>query len=279
MLFLLLITWVRITETSKSYKICTQITRLLAPDGSLICFKLLHYRRRTYKQDIKSAQNICQQSNATGNGLAPLDPCVPLILTQVWFAWKIHTSNGLDDVIQIGWWCITKYLGIPSVEAYNSSWQHWKRLFVLSWEYTEPRLLLRGNAWECMACKVIEIHRTTASDCVKMRRAAASISVEVRGTATRKCVEMRRTAACVGMRVAWMPPNRGSSTLARMGSTREVRLKCGSSAWNRGCTYWWVPYLYRTETLRVEKHPLDTYDLFGKLLWHSRNRIPGRFLS
>ena len=161
-------------------------------------------------------------------GLAPLDPGLTLILTQVWFAWKIHTNNGLDDVIWIGRWCITKYL---KNKDYNSPLQHWKRLFVISWEYTEPRLLLCRNAWECvgMACRIIEIRRTTASNCVEMRGASASISMEMRGTAARKCVEMHGTAAYVGMRVAWMPPNCGSSARGvngkRAGSAAQVRLK------------------------------------------------------
>ena len=122
-----------------------------------------------------------------------------------------------------------KYLGTPRVKTYNSPWQHWKRLFVISWEYTEPRLSLRGNVWECMAYRAIEIHRTTASNCVEMRGTAASNCMEMRGTAARKCVEMRGTAACMGMRVAWMPPNRGSSARdvsgKRAGSSAEMRLK------------------------------------------------------
>ena len=64
---------------------------------------------------------------------------------------------------------------------------------------TEPLLLLRGNAWECVACRVFEIRRKTVFNCMDMCGAGASSWMEMRGTATRKCVEMRRTAACVGM--------------------------------------------------------------------------------
>ena len=93
----------------------------------------------------------------------------------------------------------------------------------------EPCLSLCVNAWERMAYRAIEIRRTAASNCVEMRGTAASNCMEMRGTAARKCVEMRGTAACVGMRVAWTPPNRGSSARdasgKRVGSAAQVRLK------------------------------------------------------
>ena len=80
-----------------------------------------------------------------------------------------------------------------------------------------------------MAYRVIKIRRTTPSNCVEMRGTAASNCMEMRGTAALKCVEMRGTAACVGMRVAWTPPNRGSSARdasgKRAGSAAQVRLK------------------------------------------------------
>ena len=71
-----------------------------------------------------------------------------------------------------------------------------------------------------------------------MRGAVASSCMEMHGTAARKCVEMRGTVACVGMRVASMPPNRGSSagdasgkrtgeaSGKRAGSAAQKRLKC-----------------------------------------------------
>ena len=93
----------------------------------------------------------------------------------------------------------------------------------------EPRLSLRGIAWECMAYRAIEIRRTTASNCVAMRGTAASNCTEMRRTAARKCVEMRGTAACMGMWVAWTLPNRSSSARdtsgKRTGSAAQVRLK------------------------------------------------------
>ena len=85
---------------------------------------------------------------------------------------------------------------------------------------------MRGNAWLVKSSKLA---RTTVSNCVEMRGAAACSCMEMRGTAARKCVEMRGTAACVGMRVAWTPPNRGSSARdangKRAGSAAQVRLK------------------------------------------------------
>ena len=93
-------------------------------------------------------------------------------------------------------------------------------LFAISHDYTEPRLLLRGNAWECVACIVIKICRTTDFNCMEMRVAVASSCIEMRRTAARNCMEMRGNAAWVGMRVAWTPPKRGSS--ARDASGKRV---------------------------------------------------------
>ena len=140
--------------------------------------------------------------------------------------------------------------------AYSSPWQHWKRLFVSSWEYTEPCLSLCGNAWERMAYRAIEIRWPTASNCVEMRGTEASNYMEMRGTASRKCVEMLGTAACVGMPVAWTPPNRGSrardASGKRAGSTAQVRLKRVEPRW--------VPYLYRVKIRIKIKH--FTYVLY-----------------
>ena len=157
-----------------------------------------------------------------------------------------------------------KCLGTPRVKAYSLPWQHWKRLFVISCECKGPRLSLRGNAWECLAYRAIEIRRTTASNCVEMRGTAASNFMEMRGTATGKCVEMRGTAACVGMRVAWTPPNRGSSARdasgKRAGSATQVRLK-------RIKDHWWVPYLYGTVTLRVNSKAYEHELFMFNILW------------
>ena len=87
---------------------------------------------------------------------------------------------------------------------------------------------MRGNAWECMAYRAIEIRRTTASNCVELHRTAASNRMEMRGTAAHKCVEMCGTAACVGMRVVWTPPNHGSSARDASGK------RAGSAAQARG---------------------------------------------
>ena len=107
-------------------------------------------------------------------------------------------------------------------------------------------------ARECVAYRVTKIRRKTASNCVEMRGTAASNAW--------KCAELRPTNAwkCTEPRLAWECELRGRLRTAarvhgtRVGSAREVRLKCGSSAWNRGSTHWWVPYLYGTGTLRVQ---------------------------
>ena len=75
-----------------------------------------------------------------------------------------------------------------------------------------------------------------------------------------KCAELWPANAwkCKESRLVWECELRGRLRTAarvrgtRVGSAREVRLKCGSSAWNRSSTHWWVPYLYGTGTLRVK---------------------------
>ena len=83
-------------------------------------------------------------------------------------------------------------------------------------------------ALETAICNFVGIHGTTfiiARECVGMR----GLYSHQNRTAVLKCVEMRGTAACVGMRVAWTPPNRGSSARdasgKRAGSAAQVRLK------------------------------------------------------
>ena len=160
----------------------------------------------------------------------------------------IHKSNGLDDVIWIGRRCITRYLGTLRVKSYNSSWKHWKRLFVISWEYTEPYLSLRGNACLVETSKFVEWRLLIAQKCAELRLPVAW-----------KCVELRPAIAwkCTKPWLAWGCKLRGRLQTAalvrgtRVGSAREVWLKWGSSAWNRGPTHWWVLYLYGTGTLSV----------------------------
>ena len=79
---------------------------------------------------------------------------------------------------------------------------------------------MRGNVWLVESLKFDERGLLIAS---------TSGCMEMRGTAARKYVEMRGTVACVGMRVAWTPPNRGSSARdangKHTGSAAQVRLK------------------------------------------------------
>ena len=75
-----------------------------------------------------------------------------------------------------------------------------------------------------------------------------------------KCTELRPSNEwkCTEPRLAWECELRGRLRTAarvrrmRVGSAREVLPKCGSNAWNRGPTHWWVPYWYGTGTLRVK---------------------------
>ena len=107
---------------------------------------------------------------------------------------------------------------------------------------------MRGNAWLIETSKFAERRLLNAWKCAELRLPIAW-----------KCAEMRPANAwkCAEPRLAWECESRGCLRTAarvrgtRVGSAREVRLKCGSSEWNRGSTHWWVPYLYGTGTLRV----------------------------
>ena len=113
---------------------------------------------------------------------------------------------------------------------------------------------MRGNAWLIEPSKFAERRLLIAWKCAELRLPIAW-----------KCAELRPANAwkCAEPRLAWECELRGRLRTAarvrgmRVGSAREVRLKCGSSAWNRGSTHWWVPYLYGTGTLRVKMVILD----------------------
>ena len=87
-------------------------------------------------------------------------------------------------------------------------------------------MLLRRNAWGRIDCVFVELRGTVvliAWECAEQRlpwkwrlRLCLQTAARVRGT--------------------------------RVGSAREVRLECGSSAWNRGSTHWRVPYICGTGT-------------------------------
>ena len=108
--------------------------------------------------------------------------------------------------------------------------------------------------WECVAYRAIEIRRTTAYNCVEMRLSIAWKCAEMGPANAWKCPEPRLAWECE-LRVRLRTAARVRRT--RVGNVREVRLNWGSNAWNRdawnrGSTHWWVPYLYRTGTLRVK---------------------------
>ena len=107
---------------------------------------------------------------------------------------------------------------------------------------------MRGNAWLIEPSKFAKRPLLIVWKCAELRLPIAW-----------KCAELRPANAwkCAEMRLAWECELRGCLRTAtrvrgtRVGSAREVRLKCGSSAWNCGSMHWWVPYLYGTGTLRV----------------------------
>ena len=114
---------------------------------------------------------------------------------------------------------------------------------------------MRGNAWLIEPSKFAERQLLIAWKCAELWLPIAW-----------KCAELGPANAwkSADPRLAWVCELRGRLRTAarvrgtRVGSAREVRLKCGSSAWNRGSTHWWVPYLYGTGTLRVNKRKRNT---------------------
>ena len=146
---------------------------------------------------------------------------------------------------------------------------------------------MRGNACLKMPSKLAERRLLIAWNCAELRLPIAW-----------KCAELRLANAwkCAEPQFAWECELRGRLRTAtrvrgtRVGSAREVRLKCGSSAWNRGPTHWWVPYLYGTGTLSVNigianvpyfgsgkytpGHPIILEDVKVEICWPIRMQIP-----
>ena len=110
---------------------------------------------------------------------------------------------------------------------------------------------MRGNACLIKPSKLAERRLLIAWKCAELRLPIAWKCVELRPANAWKCAEPRFAWECE-LRGRLRTAARARGT--RVGSAREVRLKCGSSAWNRGSTHWWVPYFYGTGTLRVNHH-------------------------
>ena len=117
---------------------------------------------------------------------------------------------------------------------------------------------MRGNAWLIEPSKFAERRLLIAWKCAELRLPIAWKCAELRPANAWKCAEPRHAWECE-LRGRLRTATRVRGT--RVGSAREVRLKCGSSAWNRGSTHWWVPYLYGTDTSRVKK----THDFLSNL--------------
>ena len=124
------------------------------------------------------------------------------------------------------------------------------------WDGAEPRRALNATALsiarECVDCEFIEMRGTAASNCVEMR------CFLVCGIA--RICDSQNAWKCAEPRLAWKCELRVCPRTAarvrgmRVGSAREVRFKCGSSARSRGSAHWWVPYLYvksHSDILRV----------------------------
>ena len=113
---------------------------------------------------------------------------------------------------------------------------------------------MRGNAWLIESSKFAERRLLIAWKCAELRLPIAWKCAELRPANAWKCAEPRLACECElrgRLRTAARVPG------TRVGSAREVRLKCCSSAWNRGSTHWWLPYLYGTGTLRVKLYKSD----------------------
>ena len=145
---------------------------------------------------------------------------------------------------------------------------------------------MRGNAWLIEPSKFAERRLLIAWKCTELRLPIAWKCAELRHANAWKCAEPRLALECeLRGRLRTAARVRGT----QVESAREVRLKCGLSAWNRGSTHWWVPYLYGTGLLRVKYRSsfgmlcvvviisyimLDYCDLFNSLLpgdaiwWH-----------
>ena len=75
---------------------------------------------------------------------------------------------------------------------------------------------------------------------------------------------MRGNARNRGLRGSASCVDASEPRLECAGREWESRGKCGSSAWNRGSTHWWVPYLYGTGTLRVNLDCLSGWNVMAK---------------
>ena len=130
---------------------------------------------------------------------------------------------------------------------------------------------MRGNAWLIEPSKFAERRLLIAWKCAELWLPIAW-----------KCAELRPANAwkCSEPRLAWECELRGRLRTAarargtRVGSAREVRLKCGPSAWNRGSTQSWVPYQYGTGTLRV-KGPINNIPALVQIMaWRRTSEKP-----
>ena len=93
---------------------------------------------------------------------------------------------------------------------------HTEQRFATSRDCAESCLVIatvifRAHVRRCVACEFVELRRITvliAWECAKQRFPSEWDCADMQPA---KYVEMREAAACVEMRVASMPPNRGSS--------------------------------------------------------------------
>ena len=119
---------------------------------------------------------------------------------------------------------------------------------------------MRGTAWLIESPKFAERRLLIAWKCAELRLPIAWKCAELRPANAWKCGEPRLAGECeLRGRLPTAARVRGTP----VGSAREMRLKCGSSAWNRGSMHWWVPYLYGTGTLRVKTFLIFFFFLEG----------------
>ena len=131
----------------------------------------------------------------------------------------------------------------------------YERRFATSWDCAELRLvitmmLLRRIARGRIDCVFVELRGTLvviAWECAEQRLPNTWDCAEMRPTSAWKCAEPRLPWKCK-LRVCLQSAARVRGTRVR--SAWEVRLECGSNAWNHGSTHWRVQYLCEIGTLR-----------------------------
>ena len=155
---------------------------------------------------------------------------------------------------------------------------HVKIRYISPWHQTTTYNFVGRRGTTACQCHCIIARKYVVSEFIEMRGTAASNCVEMRGFLVRgiaRICNSQNAWKCAEPRLAWecelrvCPRTAARVRGTRVGSAREVRLICGSSARSRGSAHWWVPYLYGTGTLRVKQYEFDSWNTVGVDQWLS----------